>query len=138
MAQMQQFDEFRTVHNFADSMYGRTVWRPAGVVVVGALHKREHFTFLLSGRMRISDGEKWDEYTAPAVFITPAGTKRITHALEDSVLMTVHRLDPDTRDADQIMEQLVEPEDLSSLFDFDNKLKDPSLAAPPEQKVLEF
>jgi hypothetical protein len=138
MAQMPQFDGFKTAHHFAEGLYGRAVWRPKNAVVVGALHRHSHFTFLLSGRMRISNGETWDEHVAPAFFVTPAGTKRVTHALEDSVLMTVHRLDPDTRDADQIMEQLIEPEDLPSLFDFDNKYKNPALAARPEQLVLEF
>lgn len=138
MAQMPQFTGFKTAHTFADSMYSRAVWRPAGVTVVGKLHKHEHFTFLLTGSMRIytEDGPK--DYHAPAFFVTPAGTKRATHALTDSVLMTIHRLPVDTRDLQAIEDQLIDAEhDQLALFDAENKIKDDSLTGPGEQKSLE-
>lgn len=137
---MPQFNDFKTWHYYAEGMYGRAVWRPAGVMVVGRLHKKSHFSVLLSGTLRIytEDGEGWKDYEAPSVFTTPAGSKRATLALTDAIFMTIHRLDPDTRDAEEIERQLVDAEnDLPSLFDFENNLKDPSLAAPARAKELE-
>lgn len=130
MLELPQFDGFRTTHKFADGMYSRSVWRPAGVTVVGALHRHEHFTVVLSGEIMIYTEDGGAKVCrAGDVFVTPAGTKRATHALSDAELMTVHRLpDPEERDLDKIEAALI---DEARIFDADNKL----IAAP--QKPLE-
>src|SRR5450759_61638 len=142
MSALPQFDGFKTTHKFADGMYSRSVWRPAGVTVVGALHKQEHFTVILSGEILVySDGET-KHCRAGEVFVTPAGTKRATFSLTDAELMTVHRLpedfainctEPTEADLDKIEAELIEPEEAPRLFDANNKLRNPSLAGPQKQ-----
>ncbi len=135
MASMPQFNGFRTRHWFADGMYCRAVWRPATVTVVGATHKHEHLTVVLSGTIAIGD----KQYSAGSVFVTPAGTKRATYAITDAELMTIHRLpDPEERDLDKIEALLIESEpDRPRLFDANNKLKDPALEDQSAPRIEE-
>ena len=46
-----------TKHYFHAGMYCREVFRHAGVLVVGKVHKKEHFYLIVSGTVMITDGE---------------------------------------------------------------------------------
>jgi quercetin dioxygenase-like cupin family protein len=112
--------ELETNHYFADGMYAREVIRPEGCLIVGKVHKKEHFYIVTKGRIRVTTDDGIKEISAPAVLVSKPGTKRAVLALEDSVCMTVHRTD--LKDLDEIEAELVEP-DASSLFDASNKVK---------------
>jgi quercetin dioxygenase-like cupin family protein len=102
-------------------MYLREVWRPAGCVIVGKVHKREHFYILLSGEITVTgDGIAPQRYQAPMIFVSPPGTKRAVYAHVDSVCITVHATE--SRDLDEIEKELIEP-DTEALFDARNELK---------------
>jgi hypothetical protein len=112
--------ELPTEHYFADGMYCRRVSHAAGVVVVGKVHRREHFFMVVQGSVAIiQDGAERKIYTAPAVLVSPPGAKRAALALEDSVVLTVHRTDG--TDLHEIEAELVEP-DGTALFGPDNRL----------------
>lgn len=83
--------ELETRHYFADGMYAREVFRPAGCVIVGKVHKKEHFYIVTKGRIRVTTDDGVKEFAAPAVIVSQPGTKRAVFAMEDSVCMTVHR-----------------------------------------------
>jgi mannose-6-phosphate isomerase-like protein (cupin superfamily) len=145
MSVRPQFDGFKTTHKFADGMYSRSVWRPAGVTVVGALHKHEHFTVVLSGEILVYNDGETKHCKAGDVFVTPSGTKRATHSLTDAELMTVHRLpekfainctEPTEADLDKIEAELIEPEEAPRLFDANNKLRNPALAGSQKQRRI--
>lgn len=112
--------EMDTEHYFADGMYCRVLPRPKGALIVGKVHKREHFYMVVSGKVAVTVGEVVTEYTAPAVLVSKPGTKRAVLALEDSVCLTVHRTDK--TDLDEIERELIE-EDPTTLFNSSNKLK---------------
>lgn len=110
-----------TQHYFADGMYCRVVPRPAGVLIVGKVHKREHFYMVVKGSVAvIQDGTERRVYEAPAIIVSRPGTKRAVIALEDSVCLTVHRTDK--TDLAEIESEIVEPDD-TALFGPDNTLK---------------
>ena len=110
-----------TQHYFADGMYCRVVPRPAGVLIVGKVHKREHFYMVVKGSVAvIQDGTERRVYEAPAIIVSRPGTKRAVIALEDSVCLTVHRTDK--TDVAEIESGIVEPDD-TALFGPDNTLK---------------
>lgn len=111
--------ELPTFHAFADGMYARIVKRPAGTVIVGKAHKREHFYIVTKGRVKVWPDEQI--YEAGAVIVSQPGTKRAVYALEDSICMTVHRTDK--RDLDEIERDLIE-DDPTALFDSGNQLRD--------------
>jgi hypothetical protein len=113
--------ELPTTHHFADGMYARVVARPAGALIVGRVHKKEHFYIVASGRVAVTDGEELAvEYPCGTVLVSKPGTKRAVLALEDSVCLTVHRTDKTT--PEEIEDEVVETED-NALFDARNQLR---------------
>ena len=101
-------------------MYCREVFRPAGTVIVGKVHKREHFYIVMFGTVTISGDGYRETVKAPRIFVSQPGTKRAVYAHEDSLCITVHRTD--SRDLDEIERELIE-EDPTALFDAHNRLK---------------
>lgn len=96
-----------TRHYFADGMYCREVARPAGTLIVGKVHKQEHFYIVMTGEVEITGaGQIPQHVTGPRVIVSPVGTKRVVYAHTDAVCMTVHRTDE--TDIEKIEAQLVE------------------------------
>ena len=113
--------ELETQHYFADGMYCRVVPRAAGTLIVGKVHKREHFYMVVSGAVAvIQDGAERKVYEAPSIIVSAPGTKRAVLALTDAVCLTVHRTDK--TDLGEIEAELIEPDD-TALFGPDNHLK---------------
>ncbi len=110
-----------TAHLFADGMYARVLPRPAGTLIVGKVHKREHLYIVAKGRVQVTDGfGNASEHEAGTVLVSRPGTKRAVLALEDSVCLTVHRTD--SKDLEQIESELIEPDD-TALFDSSNQTR---------------
>lgn len=113
--------ELPTQHFFADQMYGRFLPRPKGTLIVGKVHRKEHFFIICCGTVRITQGnEPAHEVTGPAVLVSKPGTKRATLAMTDATCMTVHRTKK--RNLDKIERELIEP-DGSALFDARNDMR---------------
>lgn len=119
ISKMPQFEP-ETFHYFADGMVCRVVPRPAGVLVVGKVHKKEHFYMLVEGRIRVTTDDGVKELVAPAILVSQPGTKRAVLAMEDSTCVTVHRTDK--TDITEIEEEIFE-DDPTSMFGPGNKLK---------------
>jgi hypothetical protein len=113
--------EPETKHYFHAGMYCREVFRHAGVVVVGKVHKQEHFYLIVSGTVKITDGDgPAQEVTGPHLFLSKPGTKRAVYAVTDTLCMTFHATEALTvEDAEK---QLVE-EDPFSMYSIGNKLR---------------
>lgn len=111
--------ELETRHYFADGMYAREVVRPQGCVIVGKVHKKEHFYIVTKGRIRVTTDDGVKEFAAPSVIISKPGTKRAVFAMEDSVCMTVHKTNK--KSLKNVERDLVEDEDTP--FGLGNKLK---------------
>ena len=118
--------EPETKHYFADGMYTREVFRKAGTLIVGKVHKKEHFFVLVSGELSIWTEEGMKHVTAPFIWVSKPGTKRVTYAHADSTAMTVHRVS--SQDINAIEDELVET-DISSRYGPGNVL----LPSPLEQ-----
>ena len=112
--------EMVTHHHFADGMYCRELHQPAGTLVVGKTHKREHFFILTNGRLQVAMNDGTHTFTAPTVIVSKPGAKRALFALEDSTYVTVHRTKK--KNLDKIEKELIE-ETPEALFDSANKLK---------------
>lgn len=120
MSGMEQCKDLITDHYFADGMYCRKLWRPAGCLIVGKVHKKEHLYIVATGSVKVTTDEGVKEIKAPMVIVSRPGTKRAVLALEDSTCITVHRTDK--TDLDDIEEELIEPDKLA-LFDSKNQIK---------------
>ena len=113
--------ELQTQHFWADGMYCRFLPRPAGTLIVGKVHRKEHLYVICSGTVRITQGDgEATEVTGPAVLVSKPGTKRAVLAMTDATCLTVHRTN--RTDLNEIEEELIEPDGLA-LFDAHNQLK---------------
>lgn len=79
-----------TKHYFASGVYGREMAIPAGMVVIGKLHRTEHLSVLLTGTVRIITETGFQEMSAPQVIVAPPGTKRVAYAVTDCRWLTFH------------------------------------------------
>jgi len=77
-------------HTFADGAYVREIFIPKGELIVGKIHKHSHPNFLMSGEVSVLTEEGAKRLKAPMSMISPAGTKRIVFAHEDTVWVTIH------------------------------------------------
>jgi hypothetical protein len=120
LAKLPQYQP-ETKHYFHGGMYCREVFRHAGVLVVGAVHKKEHFYLIVSGTVAITDGEgNVQEVTGPHLFQSKPGTKRAVYAVTDALCMTFHAIDATTVEAAEA--ELVELEP-SSMYAPGNFIK---------------
>lgn len=110
-----------TKHYFHGGMYCREVFRHAGVLVVGKVHKQEHFYLIVSGTVQITDGEgNAQEVTGPRLILSKPGTKRAVYAVTDTLAMTFHATAATT--VGEAESQLVE-EDPDAMYALGNTVK---------------
>ena len=127
MAQMPQY-EAPTEHVFHGGMYCRQVWRPAGCLIVGKVHKKEHFYMVVSGTVKVTTDDGLQTITGPMLLCSKPGTKRAVFAETDALCMTFHRVDSNTvEDAES---ELVE-DDPKSMFTIGNKIKHIEIEVSP-------
>jgi hypothetical protein len=120
LANLPQYQP-ETKHYFHGGMYCREVFRHAGVLVVGAVHKKEHFYLIVSGTVAITDGTgNVQEVTGPHLFQSKPGTKRAVYAITDALCMTFHAVDATT--VEEAESELVELEP-SSMYAPGNLIK---------------
>ena len=112
--------ELPTEHIFHGGMYCRQLFQPAGSLVVGKVHKKEHFFMVVQGTVAITGDGETLLYTAPFMLTSKPGTKRALYAETDVVYMTIHRADSTTVEA--VEDELVE-NDPTSMFAVGNKIK---------------
>ncbi len=90
-------------HLFADGIYVRQIFLPAGTVATGAVHKRSHPSFILTGEVKVFTEQGGAEhYIAPKCLISPAGCKRVVVALQDTIWCTVHLNPEELRDPEAL------------------------------------
>jgi quercetin dioxygenase-like cupin family protein len=117
-----------TEHIFHGGMYCRQVWRPAGCVIVGKVHKKEHFYMVVSGVVKVTTDDGVQTLMAPAMLCSKPGTKRAVYAETDALCMTVHRVDSTT--VEDVESELVE-DDPQSMFAIGNKIKQQEIEVTP-------
>lgn len=112
--------EPETKHYFHGGMYCREVWRKKGVLVVGKVHKKEHFYLIVSGTVSITTDDGVQQITGPRLLKCSVGTKRAVHADTDALCMTFHVVDAKT--VEEAEQELVEPEE-ADMYAPGNRLK---------------
>ena len=123
MMQMPQA-ELATEHYFSGGMYCRKLIRPAGTLIVGKVHKKDHFFLCAKGQIIAWSEKGMVTLNEGDVIASKAGTKRVTLAVTDAIGITFHKTNK--INLDKIEKELIEPDELA-LFDSSNKLKVQSL-----------
>ena len=128
LSKMPQYEP-ETKHYFHGGMYCREVFRHAGVLVVGAVHKKEHLYLIVSGTVAITDGEgNVQEVTGPHLFQSKPGTKRAVYAVTDALCMTFHAIEATT--VEEAETELVEVEP-NSMYSLGNQVKHTEIEVHP-------
>lgn len=102
-------------HHFAPGMYLRELLVPAGMLIVGKIHRHAHFLFVMRGRALVISEFGRMEVSTGHFSVSPAGVKRVVLALEDTHFVTVHVNREDSRDLAVIEAEHIEPEVLPTL-----------------------
>ena len=83
--------ELEYIHRFTPGLYTREMIVPEGVILTGAIHKTEHISIFLEGKMLVPDEELGNVVIEPPmVEIAQPGVKRVGVALERVRWLTVH------------------------------------------------
>lgn len=77
-------------HHFAPGLYGREIFIPAGVCIVGKIHHHAHINTISKGRAVVATEFGTEELVAPITFVSQPGTKRAVVAQEDTIWTTYH------------------------------------------------
>mgnify|MGYP000216814701 CR=1 FL=1 len=128
LSKLPQYEP-QTKHYFHGGMYCREVFRHAGVLVVGAVHKKEHFYLIVSGTVAITDGEgNVQEVTGPHLFQSKPGTKRAVYAVTDALCMTFHAIEATSVEEAEAELVGVEPD---SMYSLGNQVKHKEIEVQP-------
>jgi len=78
-------------HHFAPGVYLREIFMPAGTIVIGKIHRTEHFNIVVSGLCSIVHEDGRHEYLrGPMTFVSKAGVQKLLFIHEDTIWKTVH------------------------------------------------
>lgn len=97
--------ELPLTHTFAKGCYARTMFMPAGTVLVGKIHRFQHITCLSQGEASVfSESGGAERMEGFRIWTTEPGTKRAIYAHTDVLLTTFHVTD--LTDPDEIEDAL--------------------------------
>lgn len=95
---------FKIENEFTDGIYLRRMLLNKGTAIISGIHKRDHVWFLLKGNITISNENGSEEYVAPYVGFSKAGTQRAIFANEFSIFQNVFKNPLDIKDLDEVEE----------------------------------
>ena len=78
-------------YTFVPGIGCKKITIPAGLIIVGKIHKEKHVNFLLEGKVTVlTERGGIETLTAPLQMVSAPGTKRLLITHEKSVWTTVH------------------------------------------------
>lgn len=78
-------------HVFTPGLYVRSIFMPAGSLIISMIHKERHQYIVSKGiaHVQINAGQ-WEKIEAPYAGITESGTRRVLYIEKDCIWSTVH------------------------------------------------
>tara|TARA_R110002167_G_scaffold253027_3_gene459370 strand:- start:967 stop:1473 length:507 start_codon:yes stop_codon:yes gene_type:complete len=97
----EQSDEMKEVfpltHHLSNGLYTRQLFMPKGSFIISMIHKQNHPSFLLSGKVSyLNDQGLVETITAPHVIHTQEGAQRVLFIHEDTKWCCVYKTDAKT------------------------------------------
>jgi len=84
-------------HKFEGGLYTREIFMPKGHVTVSFIHKQQHPSFLVKGKVSfVNDQGKIETISAPHTVFTQIGTQRIFFIHEDTTWVCVYKTNATT------------------------------------------
>ncbi len=94
-------------HVFTEGLYLRELRLEADTTVVGKIHKEDHIVFLLHGTVAVASDTGINVYEGPCYIKSPAGIKRIAHAITDVIWVNIHANPTNTQDLEKIENNII-------------------------------
>ncbi len=95
-------------HRFAPGVYIREITMPAGMLIIGKIHRHAHANFISKGKVAvITEGAGYEILEAPMTMISEPGTKRVLVTYEETVWSTIHPTE--LTDLDEIEAEVIAP-----------------------------
>jgi hypothetical protein len=101
-------------HGFANGVYLREIFMPAGTYVIGKEHKTEHFNIILKGQAYVLMNDDVQLITAPCTFVSEAGTRKVLVVLEDMIWQTTHVNPDDVTNVEVLEDKLISNKPIDS------------------------
>jgi len=108
MSQSEEKVECPLTHLFTPGLYTRTIFMPAGALIMSMTHNTRHPFVISSGEVDVISPEGSVTYAAPYMGITQPGTKRFLHVRKDTTWTTFHTNPKNSVDTDQVGEDILE------------------------------
>ena len=96
-------DYFPVRHEFSPGTYAREMTIPEGTVIIGRIHKHAHLNIISAGECTVLTEFGVQHLTAPCMFTSEPGTKRVVVAHSTVVWTTVHATN--LTDVDEIIRE---------------------------------
>ena len=85
--------ELLTEHFFSPGIYTRVLHIPKGCMLTGKIHKEPILNIMLKGDISVLLGDNVVRVVAPFMCVSPAGSKKIGYAHEDTIWVGCHGTD---------------------------------------------
>lgn len=108
MCQSEEKVEMPLTHVFTPGLYTRTIFMPAGSLVMSMTHNTRHPFIISTGEVDVISPEGSVTHVAPYMGITQPGTKRFLHVKQDTTWTTFHVNPENLTDPDKIVEIISE------------------------------
>lgn len=95
-------------HVFTPGLYVRTIFMPAGSLVMSMTHKTRHPFVITTGEVEVVTPDGVVTHIAPYMGITQPGTKRFLRVKQDTTWTTFHANPENLTDPDEIGELILE------------------------------
>lgn len=79
-----------TQHFFAEGVYARMIFVPAGHVIVGKIHKHETMNILCQGKISVATEQGTMYFEGPCIVNSAPGIKKAAYAVEDTWWINIH------------------------------------------------
>jgi hypothetical protein len=103
MSQSEEKVECPLTHLFTPGLYTRTIFMPAGSLVMSVTHNTKHPFVISSGEVDVITPDGPITHIAPYMGITNPGTKRFLHVKQDTTWTTFHPNPENITDPDEIV-----------------------------------
>jgi len=108
MYQSEEEVECPLTHLFTPGLYARTIFMPAGSLILSMTHKTRHPFIISTGEVDVISPDGSVTYFAPYMGITQPGTKRFLHVKQDTTWTTFHANSDNLTDPDEIARSVIE------------------------------
>lgn len=110
----EEIEDMYLEHFFAPGMYGRRMFIPAGLLLIGKIHRHSHLNVMTFGSLEIVSTFGRDIKVGPDMWQSEAGIQRNVLGLTDAQIITLHANPTDTQDLSELEAMIIAP-DFTSL-----------------------